>query len=683
MFDMILKMSLVTILYVVFTALVEMWVDKQELSRRAKISIGLIYGLLCVFSTHFGIDYQKMMLNVRDIGPLAAGLFFDPLSGIIAGFVGGIERYIAGTYFGIGSYTAIACSVSTCLAGVLAAVISKFILEGEKPQPIYSLFIGAIMEVFHMYAVILTHRDDVSMAFFVVDVCSVPMITFTALGLAGVSVILLMYSGEWKNPFIKRKAEEVSLSESIKNHFFGIMIILTAINLAGSYAIQTEIAYKASITALARSAEEIKAYYEMDGTVSDKIKVGDTGIYLLYDNSGKILSGYHVKETIPTSEIKFLSEQVGKDYFRRTYYGQEYLCRVKKLNDGNTLVVGMTTDEVFYYRNIQAYELGFGAVILFAVMYFMISIIIYQIVIKRIDQVNNSLSKITNGDLDEVVDVRSSSEFASLSNDINTTVDALKGYINDAKKRIEEEIELASNIQKAVLPTNFKFKNHQEFELWAAMHAAKGVGGDFYDFFFLDDNKLALVIADVSGKGIPGAMFMMRAKTTIRGQASSNTSVSEILYRANNTLCEGNAAEMFVTAWLGIIDLETGIMKCANFGHEYPILMRANGNYEVFKDEHSLPLATFEGIKAKEYEIVFKPGDRIFAYTDGVPEAINKQKEQYGIDRLVNFLNANKNDPFELLLDKEISDIKKFANGEEQFDDITMIAFKLNDYSKN
>lgn len=682
MFEMILKMSLVTTLYVALTALVEIWVDKQKLSRQAKINIGIIYGILCIISTHFGIDYQKMMLNVRDIGPLAAGLFFDPLSGIIAGFIGGIERFIAGTYFGVGAYTRIACSVSTCLAGILAAMISKFILEGKKPQPIYSLFIGAIMEVFHMYAVILTHREDVNMAFFVVDVCSVPMIAFTALGLATISVALLVYSGEWKNPFVKRRPEDVSLSEMIKNLFFGVMIVLTFINLFGSYAIQTEIAYKAASTALGRSADEIKAYYEVDGTVSDKIKVGDTGIYLIYDNSGKILHGYHEGEIIPASEVKFLSEQAGNDYFERTYYDNDILCRIKKLNDGNTLFVGMTTDEVFYYRNIQSYELSFGAVILFAVMYFVISIIIYQIVIKRIDQVNNSLSKITNGDLDEVVDVRNSSEFASLSDDINDTVDTLKGYISDAKKRIEEELELASNIQKAVLPTNFKFNNRDEFELWAMMHAAKGVGGDFYDFFFIDSTRLALVIADVSGKGIPGALFMMRAKTTIRGLSTSNASVSEILYSVNNTLCEGNAAEMFVTAWFAIIDLETGVMKCANYGHEYPILMRTNGNYEVFKDEHSLPLATFEGIKAKEYELVFKPGDRIFVYTDGVPEAINRQKEQYGIDRLVKFLNSNKNDSLEVLLDKELRDIKSFANGEEQFDDITMMGFKLNTYYK-
>lgn len=682
MFEMILKMSLVTILFVVLTALVEIWVEGRKLSRKAKINIGIIYGLLCILSTHFGIDYKRMMLNVRDIGPLASGLFFDPLSGVIAGTIGGIERYIAGTYLGIGSYTTIACSVSTFLAGVLAAVISKFILEGKKPQPIYSLFIGAIMEIFHMYAVILTHREDVSMAFFVVDVCSIPMITFTALGLAAISVLLLIYSSEWKNPFKKHKIQDVSLSETIKNYFFVVMVVLTTINLSSSYVIQTEIAYRAAATALSRSADEIKAYYEIDGTVADKTKVGDTGMYLIHDNSGKILFGYHSGEIIPTGEIKFLSEQAGKDYFERMYYGEEFLCRIKKLNDGNTLLVAMTTGEVFYYRNIQAYELGFGAIILFAVMYFMISVIIYQIVIKQIDQVNDSLSKITDGDLDEVVNVRSSSEFASLSDDINATVEALKGYINDAKKRIEEELELASNIQKAALPTNFKFHNRNEFELCAAMHAAKGVGGDFYDFFFLDDNKFALIIADVSGKGIPGALFMMRAKTIIRGLANSDVSVSEILYKANNALCEGNAAEMFVTVWFAIIDLETGIMKCANFGHEYPILMRANGNYEIFKDEHSLPLATFEGIKAKEYEIAFKPGDRIFAYTDGVPEAINKQKEQYGLDRLVDFLNENKSDSFDVLLDKSLHNIKDFANGEEQFDDITMIVFKFNGYSK-
>jgi len=304
----------------------------------------------------------------------------------------------------------------------------------------------------------------------------------------------------------------------------------------------------------------------------------------------------------------------------------------------------------------------------------LISQLVQQIVVQNLDLVNDSLAKITDGDLDEVVAVRSTSEFASLSDDINQTVDVLKGYIDAAEKRIEQELELARTIQDSALPRNFHFPR-ENFELYATMDPAKEVGGDFYDFFFVGPYRLALVIADVSGKGIPASLFMMRSKTAIRSTAESGSSPAEILYKANNALCEGNDAEMFVTAWLGIVDLRTGLMTCASAGHEYPMLMRAGQDFALFKDKHGLALAAMEGVRFKEYEVQLNPGDRLFVYTDGVPEAIDENVVQYGTDRLERILNVEKDRPMEEILPGVRRDISEFVGKADQFDDITMLGF--------
>ena len=196
MLSMILKMSAVTAIYVVLTVLIWKFTRKRRITLPIKLGIGVIYGFGAILSTHFGIDYSDMLLNVRDLGPLSAGLFFNPLSGILAGLIGGIERFIAGTYFGVGSYTRIACSVSTCLAGFVAAGMHIFLFKRKKPSAMYAFFMGAVMEVFHMYVVFITHRNDMSMAFYVVKTCSPPMIIFTGLGMVASSIALKVCAGE-------------------------------------------------------------------------------------------------------------------------------------------------------------------------------------------------------------------------------------------------------------------------------------------------------------------------------------------------------------------------------------------------------------------------------------------------------------------------------------------------------
>ena len=349
---------------------------------------------------------------------------------------------------------------------------------------------------------------------------------------------------------------------------------------------------------------------------------------------------------------------------------------MKRVTEGGlTVFTQIPEHEVYEGRDIQAYETMLADILFFTVIFVLTSLLVQSMVVDNLLRVNKSLNRITEGDLDEKVDVYSSSEFTSLSEDINLTVDALKGYISAAEKRMEQELLLAHNIQDAALPKNFTF-THKGFEIFATMDPAKEVGGDFYDFFFVGSDRMALVIADVSDKGIPAALFMMRSKTAIRGLAESGYEPEEIFYRVNNELCEGNELNMFVTVWMGIIDLNTGDMRCLNAGHEYPTVMRKDGDYEIFRDKHHLPLGAMKDMTYTSYEMHLDPGDCIYVYTDGIPDAINRYEEQYGLERMLNALNMYRDTSMEGLLQGVKADQDEFVGEADQFDDITMLGFR-------
>ena len=691
MVSMILKMTLVTALYVLLTTLIWRRTRGKRISVPGKIIIGLIYGLCAIMSTHFGVDYSDMMLNVRDMGPLSAGLFFDPVSGILAGLIGGIERFIAGTFWGVGSYTRIACSVSTCLAGFIAAGMSIVLFKRKKPSAVYAFFMGAVMEVFHMYVVFITHRNDMSMAFYVVKTCSPPMIIFTGLGMVASAVALKISAGEWKNPFRKRLNEEIPVSRKFQFWLFAVTLTILTLNLLFSLSVQSRTAEQNAANTLIAASADIRQTHEQLQKIEDDVDiigeempelseslsyfhVGNDGTFDIVQTNGKIIAGNHEGISLASNDKKLMEEMGPNEVYRASYFGFESFCRYEVWDDGLTLMVTLPVKEVYADRDAQTYESVFAAIILFAVVYVLISMLVQGIVVNNLELVNESLGRITQGNLNEVVSVRNSSEFASLSDDINQTVDVLKGYIEAAEKRFEQELEFARTIQASALPTNFTFPRN-DFEIYATMDPAKEVGGDFYDFFFVDQHRLALVIADVSGKGIPASLFMMRAKTAIRGLAESGLSAADILSRANETLCEGNDAEMFVTVWLGIIDLTTGKMMCANAGHEYPVLMPAGGDYDYVRDKHGLALAAMEGKKYREYELQMNPGDRLFVYTDGIPEAIDKDLVQYGTERLANVLNTLKDATIAETLPAVRKNIADFVGEADQFDDITMLGF--------
>lgn len=260
---------------------------------------------------------------------------------------------------------------------------------------------------------------------------------------------------------------------------------------------------------------------------------------------------------------------------------------------------------------------------------------------------------------------------------IGDTDDYIKNIaaITKERERIGAELDVAKRIQASALPCVFPpFPDRKEFDIFASMEPAKEVGGDFYDFFLVDEDHLGLVMADVSGKGVGAALFMMISKVLINNQAFYTKSPGEILTEVNARLCAGNEAEMFVTVWIGILEISTGIMRCANGGHEFPAIKRKNGKFELFKDKHGFVLGGMEGIKYKEYELQFNPGDTIFVYTDGVPEATNADNELFGTDRMIEALNKNVEGGCVDLLVNVREDIDAFVGEADQFDDITMMA---------
>ncbi len=324
--------------------------------------------------------------------------------------------------------------------------------------------------------------------------------------------------------------------------------------------------------------------------------------------------------------------------------------------------------------------------IIAAIAAIVVSLIVAISISKSISNPINNLTtrvqEISGENLDFKYDFKASGETHILATSFETLTKSLKKYISEIteitaeKERIGAELNVATKIQADMLPSIFPaFPRNGEFDVYASMDPAKEVGGDFYDFFMVDDRHLALVMADVSGKGVPAALFMVISKTLLKNNAMQGISPSEVLYKTNNELCQGNDEMMFVTVWLGILDIETGELTYANGGHEYPAVMRAGGDFELVIEEHDLVLAAMEGVPFKEHSIKLNPGDRLFVYTDGVPEATSTENELYGTDRMLDILNANKTNSLENMLKSVRADIDKFAVGAPQFDDITMLGF--------
>ncbi|MBQ1376821.1 MAG: PP2C family protein-serine/threonine phosphatase, partial [Lachnospiraceae bacterium] len=277
--------------------------------------------------------------------------------------------------------------------------------------------------------------------------------------------------------------------------------------------------------------------------------------------------------------------------------------------------------------------------------------------------------------------IRSRDEIGMLAESIDTMEERIHHYVEDLKvitaerERISTELSLAARIQNNMLPTIFPaFPERTEFDIYASMTPAKEVGGDFYDFFMVDRDHLCILIADVSGKGIPAALFMMASKIILKNNAMMGKSPATVLEHTNYAICASNEEEMFVTVWLGVLEISTGKLTAANAGHEYPALKTGDGKFELYKDKHGFVVGGLPGMKYKEYEIQMEKGSTIFVYTDGLSEASDEAEQMFGTDRILTALKNDSEASPEGLLSNMKASVAAFVKDAEQFDDLTMLA---------
>ncbi len=757
-----------------------------------QIVVGVVFGLLAVAGTEFGIPMNGAQINCRDAAVLTAGLFFGAPAGIIAGFIGGVERWIA-VAWGVGTFTRVACSVSTVFAGWYAAFLRNFMFDRKKPGALLSLASGVVMEVIHLTMVFLTNMDESAKAISVVKSCSVPMIVANGIAVMISAIVVFLVSGgkiDYKkkkvrvsqiiqrgllvtvlfafaattlfivifqdtistndaNALLSLSLNEISadisdasdanllrVAKSVKKEIgtkslqeiveeFG----LTDANIIDKNGIITESSIPEFVGFDMKSGEQSMSFLGMlenadecvqeygqitydksqfrkyagvktengciqigyDGEalrrdidnqvvgITKNRHVGETGYVIILDSQLNVISAPESFELKNLSRTESIIDMPDEDItFRMDVGGVDCFCSYR-LSESYYIFSFLPAAEATQMKSISVFTNMYMQIIVYAALFASIYILIKNVVVNQIKKINRSLAKITEGDLDEVVNVRSNEEFESLSDDINSTVGTLKKYIAEASARIDEELEFAKNIQRSALPSNFSTVNaRNEIEVFASMNPAKEVGGDFYDFYFTDKNKFHFLIADVSGKGIPAAMFMMRAKTELKSLTEASFPIGDVFTQGNADLCEGNEAGMFVTAWQGDIDLTTGHVNFANAGHNPPLIRRKGGKFEYLKSRAGFVLAGMEGVKYKPQEFTLEQGDEIYLYTDGVTEATNANKELYGEERLLNAINSQEFDTIEELCKFIKKDVDEFVGEAPQFDDITMLSLRYN-----
>ncbi len=357
--------------------------------------------------------------------------------------------------------------------------------------------------------------------------------------------------------------------------------------------------------------------------------------------------------------------------------------------DGNMVMIAAASlpwiDFIFYVRHAWTVVFPVTLLLLFLLLLW-VRYFLKKVVIKPVNSEQQLITEYGNDKdaekaLNRLSAIRSNNEIESLAEDFSEMIAQIDKYaleirtMTAEKERTETEMANAAQIQKATLPT--AFPKRKEFDLYAMMESAKEVGGDFYDFFFLDETHFFLLVGDVSGKGMPGALFMMTAKALLKTRALQGGSFSEILNDVNGQLLEINQSNMFVTVWMAAIDITTGNGFASNAGHTDSVIRRAGGEYELVRYRHD-PLIGIVPVKIfNSHPISLSPGDSFFIYTDGVSEAVNSEDELYGEERMLEALNRHKEEDMKGLLGAVKEEIEKYAEGVDQYDDITMMGFRF------
>lgn len=652
-----------------------------------QIVIGIAFGLSVIYANEIGaINVGGAMINARDAGPLCAGLIFGGPAGLIAGVIGGLERWFS-VYWGAGTYTRLACSIACVNAGMLAWGFRKLIFRNKLPGAFQALFIALVSEVVHLLLVFITHPQDVRYAFYIVRLCSWPIIITTITTVFIVVSTINVYTDKKEEQLYGRKRHIPDITLVLQKNIFILMVFAFVISMTFEIYLLHNATLSQSANIITLSVED--AYntcaktmdeYQND-TIAEFVEnahIGESGGILFTDANFNVIT--YINKNGESIGYDFAVDK--KDYcaegklFRANVEGTLCLCIFK--NYKTKKIVGYYPVQEAYYTNYMvAYLSAYMYVIIFAILFVIIYVLINRMVVKNVNTINETMDKISNGELNNAVNVRPYKEFNKLSNGINRMLVALKKYIQEAEKRVADDLELAKKIQHSAVPTVFpKDTGEERYDVYAYMQTAKSVGGDFYDFYHLNNDKFVYLVADVSGKGIPAAMFMMKAKSIIKSFAETGADLATVMSYTNDELCDNNTAEMFVTAFVCVVDLRTGRVEYVDAGHNPPIFIHKDGEVEYLQTKPNMVLAGMEGIKYRKNEFILKPGDAFFMYTDGVTEAINKEKELYGEDRLLKVAKDNKLATMEDLCNNISIDLTNFVDGEDQFDDITMISFR-------
>ncbi len=339
----------------------------------------------------------------------------------------------------------------------------------------------------------------------------------------------------------------------------------------------------------------------------------------------------------------------------------------------------------YYAKSAQGKRLVWGLLAALLIGMISVALILGKRIVKPLNSITRRISELSETNLefkmedvfrtgDEVEELAQS--FADISHKTVEYLDTVK-RVTAEKERIGAELSLATQIQAAMLPHIVPaFPDRTDFDIIGSMDPAKEVGGDFYDYFLIDDDHLGMVIADVSGKGVPAALFMMASKIILQSVAMLGRSPAQILEKTNEAICSNNEAQMFVTVWIGILELSTGKLTAANAGHEYPVFKRPDGSFELYKDRHGFVIGGMEGAKYREYEMQLVPGSKLFVYTDGVPEATDARQQLFGTERMIAALNAAPDAPPQSILKNVRGAVDRFVGDAEQFDDLTMLCLE-------
>ena len=421
--------------------------------------------------------------------------------------------------------------------------------------------------------------------------------------------------------------------------------------------------------------------------IAETFNVGSDGYILLCDLTGSITAGNKNKnngDVLSPEDLDTISSIEGERSMKEISVSGADLYVCSRDGHGRHILAAYPEDKVEEIISGTVTLILFSAVLMLIIIFFFLRYMLRLKVADEMRKINTSLKKITEGDLEERADVRSSSELSELSDGINVTVDKLVDLIAAADAKYDEELLMARNIQMNSLPHVFPpYSNRKDFGIYASMEPAKEVGGDFYDCFMVSDDTVCLVIADVSDKGIPAALFMMRAKTTIRGYAASGLGIDEMMGAVNNNLCESNEAGMFVTVWIAYVHLSTGVMEYVHAGHTCPVILR-DGRASFIKQKRSFIVGGRKNVSYAKQEYSIMPGDILFLYTDGVTEAFNGDGEEFGNSRLIEtieILGRSPDDNDCRTVAKNVCDtvgeaVSRFTEGVNQSDDITMLCMK-------